>query len=273
VHRFCEAEHLPCLFPNVAAPGDAEQDFYSIYLSKGVLLEAELIAAQLRATGGDGPPRRLVQVYSSEGGAEAAARRLAALTAADHESVFYPLHPGDAAGLEHAVAGVRQGDALILWLGPDDLARLGGSPPAGSEVFVSGLLGGLEHAPLSGAWRAAAQLAYPVDLPDARAVRMNYPLRWFQIRHVPLVAAKVQTDTYLACGVVSEALNEMLDNFMRDYLVERIESMVSHRQLTGYYPRLGLGYGQRFASKGGYLVKFSEPGGLAVVPITDWVVP
>jgi len=273
VHRFCEAEHVPCLFANVAAPVDAEQDFYSIYLSKGVLLEAELVAARLRGLADNAPPRRLVQVYSSDGAAAAAVKRLGVLAAPDYESVNYALHSGDVAGLAQAVAGTRSGDALMLWLGPADLALLGGSPPAGSAVYVSGVLAGLEHASLSGAWRAAAQMVYPVDLPEGRAVRMNYPLRWFQIRHVPLVAEKIQADTYLACGVVSEALNDMLDNFMRDFLVERIESMISHRQLTGYYPRLGLGPGQRFASKGGYLVKFSAPNGSAITPITDWVIP
>jgi hypothetical protein len=88
-----------------------------------------------------------------------------------------------------------------------------------------------------------------------------------------VVDEKVQTDTYLACGIVAEALNEMLDNFMRDYLVERIESMVSHRQLSGFYPHLGLAPGQRFASKGGYIVRFTEPGGLAIAPTTEWTVP
>jgi len=49
--------------------------------------------------------------------------------------------------------------------------------------------------------------------------------------------------------------------------------MVSHRQLSGFYPHLGLGPGQRFASKGGYLVRFTEPGGLAISPTTEWIVP
>jgi len=34
----------PCLFPNVEVPVIAERDFYPMYFSKGVLLEAQLIA-------------------------------------------------------------------------------------------------------------------------------------------------------------------------------------------------------------------------------------
>src|ERR1700739_2174075 len=44
VHGFCEQEALPCLFPNVEVPVVAHDDFYDLYFSKGVLLEAQLIA-------------------------------------------------------------------------------------------------------------------------------------------------------------------------------------------------------------------------------------
>ena len=63
------------------------------------------------------------------------------------------------------------------------------------------------------------------------------------------------------------------DNFVRDYLIERIEDMLSHRVLSGLYPRLGLAPGQRFASKGGYIVHLTEFAGTQIAADTDWVVP
>ncbi|MGE5492238.1 MAG: c-type cytochrome [Actinomycetota bacterium] len=42
---------------------------------------------------------------------------------------------------------------------------------------------------------------------------------------------------------------------------------------TTVYPRLSLGAGQRFASKGGYVVRIDGANGNALVPVTDWMVP
>ena len=65
----------------------------------------------------------------------------------------------------------------------------------------------------------------------------------------------------------------MLDSFVRDYLVERFEVMLDHRLVNGYYPRLSLAPGQRFASKGGYIVRFADSAGPVLLPQGDWVTP
>jgi len=52
-----------------------------------------------------------------------------------------------------------------------------------------------------------------------------------------------------------------------------MEVLLSHRLVNGYYPRLGLAPGQRFASKGGYFVHFAEPHGTRVVADSDWLTP
>ena len=83
----------------------------------------------------------------------------------------------------------------------------------------------------------------------------------------------MQADTYLACGLLAETLSHMADSFIPDYLVERLESLLEHRILTAYYPRLALAPNQRFASKGGYIVRFAEPSGGQLVAASDWIVP
>jgi hypothetical protein len=102
---------------------------------------------------------------------------------------------------------------------------------------------------------------------------MTFPLVWFKIRHIEVVDERIQSDTYLACGILADVLSLMLDNFVRDHLLERLETMLSARTRNAYYPRLGLGPGQRFASKGGYLVRFADAQAPRVVADSAWIVP
>ena len=267
VHRFCEAESLPCLFPNVDLPVVAEADFYPLYFSKGVLLEAQLLARRMTEKARAVGLRRVVQVYRSGDIGEAGAHELrAGLAAQGIEVLDRPLAPAaKAQTVSEAVKSVRVRDALILWMGPKDLRALPRSPPPGALLYASGLMGGLEHAPLPASWRTTTDLTYPFDLPDDRRLRMTFPLGWLKIRHIEVVDERIQTDTYVACGILADVLGPMLDNFVRDHLLERLETMLSARTRNGYYARLGLGPGQRFASKGGYLVHFADAQGAKVV--------
>jgi len=278
VHRFCEQEAIPCLLPNVDLPVVAESDFYPLYFSKGVVLEAQLISHQLHQDAQAQKSQRLVQVYRQGDIGADASRELAKSVSTGEIANVNRVLPSAKAGqsgreLARALESTGSGDAIMLWLRPDDLKSLPDKVPAGASVFVSGSMADLEQAPLPAAWRRVARMAYPYDLPDQRKVRMNFPLGWFKVRHIPVVAERVQSDTYLAMGVLSEAITHMLESFYRDYLVERIENMLSAHQVSGYYPRFGLAPGQRFASKGGYVVHFADPDGPRLVADSEWVTP
>jgi hypothetical protein len=266
VHRFCEQEQIPCLLPNVDLPVVGDGDFYSVYYSAGVLLEAELVAARLPAG-----THRVVQVYRDNDIGAAAAKSLTVPAGIQVDNVALERSAGTAQ-LAAAVARAASGDALILWLRPEDLRRL---PATGSpaSIYVSGLMGGLDHAPLPSAWLAKAHLSYPFDLPQQRRLRMTWPLTWFKIQGIKVTDERTQVDTYLSCVILAESVGALWGNFVRDYLVETYENMLSSRILNAYYPRLSLGPGQRFASKGGYIVHFADAAGTSLVKDGDWIIP
>jgi hypothetical protein len=172
-----------------------------------------------------------------------------------------------------ALGSAAVGDAQVLWLRPADIAALPVSPPDNAVVYMSGLMGDLENTPLPSAWRSHTHMAYPFDLPDSRRVRVDFALGWFHLRKIPVTALQVQADTYLACGLLSETINHMADNLVRDYLLERMQDLLEHHVVTGYYPRLALANGQYFASKGGYVVHFPDVSGPHVVAEQGWTVP
>lgn len=273
VNAFCEAAALPCLFPNVELPVEQAAGNYALYFSKGVLLEAELMASNL--LGAQSLPSSVLQVVRAGDVGEAAARNAAALLQAQGVPVRTVVL-GAASGPEglHAeLARLSGADALLLWLRPEDLARLPPLPTQAPQVFLSGVMGGLENSPLPPDWRSHSQMAYPFDLPEARRVRVDFALGWLTLRKIPVLATQLQVDTYLACGLLSETLNHMADNMDRDYLIERLQTMLEHRIVTGYYPRLALANGQHFASKGAYMVRFADATGTRVVADHGWQVP
>jgi hypothetical protein len=274
VHDFCERAALPCLFPNVEVPpADADRDFYSLYFSKGVVLEAELMARQLGDAVADAAVKSVRQVYRRGDVGEAGARALAVALQRRGIAVLDRVLAADAAPGAGSAESVGDAAALALWLRPPDLAALGEAPPESMPVFMSGVMGGLDRAPVPAAWHDRVRMTYPFDLPERRRVRVDYALGWFAMRRIPVVAVQEQADTYLACGLLAETLSHMVDTFVRDYLVERVEDMIEHRVVTGFYPRLTLGPGQRFASKGGYVVRLGSGQRSGVVADGEWTVP
>lgn len=271
VRAFCERARLPCLFPNVEVPDAHNDDFYSIYFSNGVLLEAGLIASAIARGGHDVAPQTVHEVYRVGDSGEAGAQALAtALRARGFDVSRHALMPADRA--VKALNGISKNDALVLWLRPADIATLGQAAPT-RMVYMSGMMGGLDHAPLPGGWRAVTHIAYPFDMPDRVRRRVDYMLDWAATRHVPIVDQQVQADTFLACVLLEEALGHVTGTYVRDYLVERIEDTLEQRVITGYYPRLTLAPGQRLASKGGYMVHFADTSGTRIVADGAWTVP
>jgi hypothetical protein len=271
VHDFCERRHLACLFPNVEVPVDAPGDFFELYLSRGVLLEADLIADGIREAARQ--VKTIHQIYRAGDSGEPASRELAVRLQSHGLKVIDAALPAAGGDLAAALKSASGADALVLWLRPADLAAVGEAPKWPQAVFASGTMGGLEHAPLPASWRSRTRMAYPFDLPQGRVVRVDYPLGWFRIRRIPVVDEQMQADTYLACGLLSEALKDMAGTFYGPYLIEELQTMVEHRIVTGYYPRLTLAENQHFASKGGYLVRFEGSTGAQVAADGGWIVP
>jgi hypothetical protein len=274
VHEFCERAALPCIFPNLDLPVVAERDIYSLYFSKGVLLEAELLAQQIATDNKTNPIGRVVQIFRADDIGAQAAADLKGLTAASGiQSLELPLRTLSRSRLTDVLHSVRPADLLVLWLRPADIALLPNVPVRVSGVFASGLMGGLEGTPLPAAWRPLTRLTYPAELPDKRLIGTDFALGWMIHHRIPLLDAEVQVNTYVACGLLRETLTRMSGSFTADYLVERLEGMLEHQLVSGYFPSLALAPNERFASKGGYIVHFAGPAGAKLMPDTDWRVP
>ena len=142
---------------------------------------------------------------------------------------------------------------------------------------MSGTLAGLERAPdarkVPPPWRAGLRVIYPFDAPEARLSRMVFNLgSWMSAQGLSLArdTERTQGNTHAACEITARALYTLGERYSRDYLLELVEDSYAGATASAF-PRFTLGPGQRYGSKGAYLMRIEKDGSLAVDG--DWIVP
>jgi cytochrome c553 len=272
VHDFCKQEKVPCMLPSTDLP-PTEENFYSMYFSRGVVLEAEVLAKRLREQG-DKAPRRLVQVYRDDEVGRGAAQALSqALRDSGVKIEDRVLHGQDKAEFTAALKDVSSKDGVMLWLRPADLTAANKAAPkkAPAVVYVSGFLAEENYATFAKSWKPQVRVVYPYELGAKHKTNVETMQKWLKAWGLPLVNETFQTEVYFNLLFLTDLSSQMLDNLYRDYLLERAEDMLSWGSNSSIYPRLGMAPGQRFASKGAYIARLAADGKL--VADSEWIVP
>lgn len=252
VHRFCEDHELPCLFPSTDLPLATGPGFYTLYFSRGLGLEAQALAQHLaQAT----PGARVAQQADHDDEGRAAADAFAAL-----QQLEAPQRAQEGA----------QPASLVLWERHPDLEALAARAEAVDRVFLSGTLVGTPPA-VPPRLAGKVHLVYPFALPEEDRAQHARLRAFLRRKGLAEVDTRVQANSFFAATVLGEALMRVSFNFSREYLVERIEDMLDDAVTRSVYPRVSLASGQRFASKGAYVVRVGARGEL--VPIGHWIVP
>ncbi|RZS54485.1 c-type cytochrome [Sphaerotilus mobilis] len=240
VHRYCEQQALPCWFPSVPAPPpESEADHYSIYYSRGLWLEADVLLQHWQALAADSRPSRVLQVLAPD--SAAAASLVAAMVddeligrgVAVERLTLDPADPASEAALAQWLVQAGPRDAVALWLRPAALQRLGQRLPAvasPARLHTSGTLLSGQTPALPAAWLARSLSPYPYQLPAQRDASLSVFHQWLQIARLPQVDEVLQSEVYFAFTAFSDTLLEMLDNVQRDYLIDRAEAMLTQRE-------------------------------------------
>jgi hypothetical protein len=259
IHDFSERFRLPCILPLTSLPGTAGSNFYTVYFSRGIALEAQALASHL---GGGAGAAKVIQLFRRD---EAASRAAA--------NAFRAALAGAANRLEDRALGARLTGAqwrtladssavLVLWLGADDVRDLPRQLlERARPVWLSATLMGAAAAPAG----RQVGVTYPWELPELRAPRVRRSTDWLRAREIGGDQLQDQVNTHFAITMVGEALAHLMDSFSRDYFVETIEHDVTTTLLSSFYPPLTLGPDQRHASKGVYLVHPALPGAAQLV--------
>lgn len=227
VADFCEQKRLPNWFPSVDYSPSAH-GAYTVYFSRGVGLEADVLARAL--LDGEAPKGRIVQIYREGRIGQKGAEQLRTALAGEgykgqleDRAIRKPGRPA----VRAALAGLGRGDVAVLWLTPDDLAALGEGAPAKSRVIVSGRLARGQWAKLAPAAKKSLEVLTPYLLPQEQDANLATYRIWMDLRKFPVVDDAVQSELFFAASYMTATISEMLDNLYVDYLLERVENMLT----------------------------------------------
>ena len=280
IHEFCEASTLPCLFPVTDLPVIDEDDYYTMYFSRGMTLEADVVAAHL--VGDAGPTKSpIVQVYRSDDPrSRTAAQRLRQQLETQGRPVVDIALDGTAspgAELWSSVLEQSADASLVLWLSKQQTVGLWGAVEGSSgepaSVYLSTTL--FDHAggDVPDAWRGRALFVHPAALPQQQRRLLARSNGWLRVNRIQSPqAAWIQGDALFTLKIAGEAVRMIRGYFNQEYFLERIEHIAENAVFTSIYPSVGLAPGQRFLSKGAYIAQYGPQGSNELVAVSDWIV-
>jgi len=279
IHDFCEVERLPCLFPVIPFPPLSARGWYSVYLDKGYAQEGEAVARylnRLETLPASAPVLQLVE-DSPAGRALAAGfqhlwrelERSPVTTITVSEAQLKAREQLARLLAEHKPA------ALLLWSGAaamKAIPQILAAESAPQLIFVSSGYLGKELLALPDAIRDKLYIAYPYRLtpyygPKTGGLDARTPI---------LATARDLGDRRIASRTISvlqqsifPSLSLLYDNLQRDNLLDIMGMQMD--LVVKDYERLSFGPGQRFASKGCYIIQLG-PGPLPeLIPRSGWL--
>jgi hypothetical protein len=280
IHDFCERYQIPCLFPITEYPVVSEGDWYTLYFDRGHYQEGDAAARFLRRFEGPARDAPVVQVLRDNRAARdlasgfGAARMTMGLPAAT-ERVVAPEQTVDGAFWSRLAAD-HPGAVLALWLQPGDLAELSTlaeAEPRPPLVFVSEGLLDEEVLTLPPALRPFTFITHPGSLPEDVGRSRLAVTSWLKAKGLPVTNYEVQARVYFLSWALAQMIHMMRDDFYRDYFLDIADMMRDETySVASIYPRLSFGPGQRYASKGCYIVQLDDSEPPKLVKRSEWVI-
>ncbi|HKI52379.1 MAG TPA: ABC transporter substrate-binding protein [Geothermobacteraceae bacterium] len=277
IHEFCEARRLPCLFPVTNLPVVSAEDFYTFYFNKGYFQEGEAAARYLKR---EGVTAILQLVEDSPAG-----RALAAGFAAGREEIGLPTEVSITLSEQQlqnsqqlaALVAQHQPDVVLLWTNSSSLQALpgiAGRAAAPERIFLSSLLLGQALADIPDTLRQLVFITWPYRLKpyvgdeegSGFLSRLPIETTW-QSFGAPRIASR--TATMLDTTII-QGLQSIENNLYRDHLLDEMSMQMD--RVVFDYERISFGPGQRFVSKGCYIIQLGPGPQPELVPRSEWVI-
>ena len=273
IHHFSEDHRIPCIFPDTDFPVISRTDWYTLYLSKGYYQEGETAARHLNSAGEILKGKPVVQIVrdSREGRALSAGFEETWRDLGHGAPVLITLKPGQELtrdSLRQLLARQKPA-AVVLWDGPEALPaleRLAAGENRPEMVYISSRYVGESLWTMKEQVRDLAYVTYPFKLPRSHHNKVT-PSN-LSLSHSSDLT-KQANQAYSITQVLTMALMEMKGNYYRDNFLDVIGMNEDFE--VPLYERLNFGAGQRYASKGCYIVQLAGGDKPVLVKKSDWL--
>jgi hypothetical protein len=167
--------------------------------------------------------------------------------------------------------GKRKHAVVLLWLSARDFPDLEllAKP---RMVFASSTLLGQRLYALPESERGDVYLTYPYVLPREPRTSRTQLAPSPRSDKAPIAGMDIGRKMHSLFQTVSGPLANMRSLVYRDYFLEVIETTADLAVTAGAYPRLSFGPGQRYASKGCYIVQVSAGPNPELIRKSEWVI-
>ncbi|BCR06566.1 c-type cytochrome [Desulfuromonas versatilis] len=277
IHEFCEKNRIPNVLPITDYPVISGSDWYTVYFSKGHYQEGEGAARFLRTQDEETRSRPIIQVFRDDLRGQTLAKgfretwQLLGQSPAEER----PLAAGAELdkGLLGGIYAEHPSATVLLWLEPRDLEAIKipeqgqGRVLIGSARMLEGHLGKIPET-----LRQSLYLTYPYRLPEDMAKGELVLRSWLKMKKLSLSDLRVQSDMYFVGWMLAGVTMMMENDFFRENFLDAIDMMNDETYAIVTYPRLSFGQGQRYASKGCYLIQLGPGPQPELIPRSEWVI-
>ncbi len=273
IHDFCQTRKIPCVLPNAYFEGAKDTDFYNVYFSKGTSLEAETLANHLKKSAA-GTINQVVQVYPDNTDMHQVASAFGDnIDKTGIRLIDVPLaQPQQPDALFWKdLAAKYPGATLATWLNAEQLQQAGETVASFGNIYLSGTLVAQNVDQLPVALRNKALMIYPFELPAKRNLARTFA--WARLKKIEVKDEAILANSYFVLGMITDVIKHLQHNLYRDYFLERVEHMADRAVTPSIFPRVSMAPGQRFMSKGAYIVKIDPEAKDGLTPVTDWITP
>lgn len=280
IHQFCEEQHLPCLYPITDFPVVSDSDWYTYYFNKGYAQEGEATARYLAGLENISAETSILQVVQDSPVGRALAfgftktwqeRELPPVT-----SITLSNEQLQRKETLQALCVKHSPVILLMWVDASRLASLSAllsDLPTNVKLFVSSGYLGKQTVAIPENIRNKVYITYPYRLtPYVGSKEGGFDFK------IPLLTSskdfgnrRITSRTLtMLTQVTLRGLGLLYNDLYRDHLLDVMSMQMD--VIARDYERLSFGPGQRYVSKGCYIIQLGPGAEPALIPRTEWVI-